>query len=174
VAYFMALVGASHSAMSAIESALKNVSPNTHWIVHRLATAGGKRIKMWLLGMAVTVDTTPSARQQELYLYSIRRPASSQSTRPANTEPTRALPASKNLRSASFTSTPACRQPSAEKLGQLHTCCLPNPACCRLSAPAFGCTQPALFRACSSSSVATFAIRKLQACLHIQRAGTVV
>jgi hypothetical protein len=40
--------------MSTIEWELKNVSPNTHWIARRLATSGGKRIKMWLLGMADT------------------------------------------------------------------------------------------------------------------------
>jgi hypothetical protein len=47
-------VGASHSAMSAIESALKNVSPHAHWIARHLATAGSKRIKMRLLGTADT------------------------------------------------------------------------------------------------------------------------
>jgi hypothetical protein len=38
-------VGTSHSATGAIESALKYVSPDAHWIARRLATAGGKRIK---------------------------------------------------------------------------------------------------------------------------------
>jgi hypothetical protein len=65
--------------------ALKNVSPDAHWIVRCLATAGGKRIKMQLLlGTADTVDTTPSARQQELYLYSVHRPASSQPAYPTS------------------------------------------------------------------------------------------
>jgi hypothetical protein len=167
-------VGASHTATSAIQSALKNVSPDTHWIAHHLVTAGSKRIKMRLLGTADTVDNTPSARQQELYLCSVRRPASSQSTRPVSAEPTRALPTSKNFRSTSFTSAPACRQHSAEKLGWLPTCCPLNPACCRPSAPAFGCAQLALFWACSSSSVATFAVHKLPVRLHIRRARTVV
>jgi hypothetical protein len=47
-------VGAFHSATGAIESALKNVSPDAHWIAHRLVTAGGKRVKMWILGTAGT------------------------------------------------------------------------------------------------------------------------
>jgi hypothetical protein len=51
-------VGAFHSATSAIESVLKNVSPNTHWIVRRLVTAGGKRIKKQLLGTVDTVITS--------------------------------------------------------------------------------------------------------------------
>jgi hypothetical protein len=102
----LADVGASHRAMSAIELALKNVSPGAHWITRCLATAGGKHIKMRLLGTADTVDTTPSARQQELYLYSVHRLASSQPTHPASAEPTRALTTSKNLRSSSFTSAP--------------------------------------------------------------------
>jgi hypothetical protein len=67
-----ASVGVFHSATRAIELVLKNVSPDARWIARRLATAGGKHIKMWLLGTADTVDTTPSARQQELYLYSVR------------------------------------------------------------------------------------------------------
>jgi hypothetical protein len=98
-----------------------------------------------------------------------RQPASSQTTRPVSAEPTRALPTSKNLRSAAFTSAPAPRQPSTEKPGQLPTCCPPNPACCRPSAPAVGCAQPALFRACTSS-VATFAVHKLPAaCISSKR-----
>jgi hypothetical protein len=48
------VVGAFHSATGAIESALKNVSPDAHWIARCLATAGGKRIKMWLRGTVVT------------------------------------------------------------------------------------------------------------------------
>jgi hypothetical protein len=47
-------VGAFHSATGAIESVLKDVSPVTHSIARRLATAGGKRIKMRLLGTDVT------------------------------------------------------------------------------------------------------------------------
>jgi hypothetical protein len=39
------IVGTSHSATGAIESALKYVSPDAHWIAHRLATAGGKTNK---------------------------------------------------------------------------------------------------------------------------------
>jgi hypothetical protein len=39
------LVGTSHSATGAVESALKYVSPDAHWIARRLATAGGKHIK---------------------------------------------------------------------------------------------------------------------------------
>jgi hypothetical protein len=131
------LCGSPHSAMRAIESALKNVSPDAHWIARHLATAGGKRIKMRLLSMADTVDTTPSARQQELYLYSVRQPASSHATCAASAKPTRALPTGKNLCSASFTSAPVHQQPSAEKLDQLPTCCPPNPACCHLGALAF-------------------------------------
>jgi hypothetical protein len=46
-------VGISHSATSTIESALKNVNPNAHWIARHLATAGGKRIKMRLLDTVV-------------------------------------------------------------------------------------------------------------------------
>jgi hypothetical protein len=38
-------VGTSHSATGAIESALKHVSPDAHWIARRLATAGGKTYK---------------------------------------------------------------------------------------------------------------------------------
>jgi hypothetical protein len=95
----------------------QNVSPDTRWIARRLATAGGKGIKMWLLGTAVTVNTTPSARQQELYLYSVRRPTSSHSTRPVSAEPTRALPIGKNLCNAPFTFSPSRWQPNAEKLG---------------------------------------------------------
>jgi hypothetical protein len=107
-------------------------------------------------------------------LYSVRRPTSSQSTHPASAKPTRALPTGENLQSTSFTSAPARWQPSAEKLGQLPTCSPPNPACCHLSTQAFGFAQPALFRACCSSSVATFAVRKLLVRLYIQRARTVV
>jgi hypothetical protein len=120
------------------------------------------------------VATTSTTRQQQTYMSSECCPASGQTTRPASAEPTRALPTGKNLRSTSCTSAPAHRQPSAEKLGQLPTCCLPNPACCRSSTLAFGCTQLALFRARTSSSVATFAVRKLPVRLHIQRARTVV
>jgi hypothetical protein len=155
-------VRASHSATSAIESALKNVSPDAHWIVRCLVTAGGKRIKMRLLSTVVTTSTT---RQQQAYVSSNRQPASA--------EPTRALPTGKNLQSAAFTSAPAHWQPSAEKLGQLPACCPLNSACCRLSALAVGCTQPALFRA-STSSVATVAVRKLLARQHIQQARTVM
>jgi hypothetical protein len=46
VANLIYLVGTSHSATGAIESALKYVSPDAHWIARRLATAGGKCIKM--------------------------------------------------------------------------------------------------------------------------------
>jgi GTPase SAR1 family protein len=45
-------VGAFHSATSTIKLVLKNVSPDTHWIVRRLPTDGGKRIKMQLLDTA--------------------------------------------------------------------------------------------------------------------------
>jgi hypothetical protein len=113
--------------MSTIKSALKNVSPDPHCIVHCPVTAGGKRIKMRLLSTANTVDTTPSARQQELYLYSMCQPASSQPTHPVSAEPTRALPTGKDFQSASFTSAPARRQPSAEKLGRLPTCPFQGP-----------------------------------------------
>jgi hypothetical protein len=51
-------VGAFHSATGTIESALRNVSPDAHWIAGCLATAGGKRIKLRLLGMADTVVTS--------------------------------------------------------------------------------------------------------------------
>jgi hypothetical protein len=47
-------VGAFHSATGAIESALKYASPDAHWIARRLATAGGKRLKMRPLGTVVT------------------------------------------------------------------------------------------------------------------------
>jgi hypothetical protein len=47
-------VGAFHSATGTIESTLKNVSPDAHWIARRLATAGSKHIKMRLLGTVVT------------------------------------------------------------------------------------------------------------------------
>jgi hypothetical protein len=40
------IVGTSHSATGAIESALKYESPDAHCIARRLETAGGKRIKM--------------------------------------------------------------------------------------------------------------------------------
>jgi hypothetical protein len=64
--------------------------------------------------MADTVDTTPPARQQELYLYSVHQLASSQPTRPVSAEPTRALLTGKNLRSASFIFAPGlgtqCRE----------------------------------------------------------------
>jgi hypothetical protein len=36
-----ACVGAFHSATGAIESALKYVSPDAHWIARRIATTGG-------------------------------------------------------------------------------------------------------------------------------------
>jgi hypothetical protein len=52
-------VGAFYSAAGAIESALKNVSPDgpdAHWIARRVATAGGKRIKIRLLGTVVTLE----------------------------------------------------------------------------------------------------------------------
>jgi hypothetical protein len=39
------VVRTSHSATGAIESALKYVSPDAHWIARRLATAGGKTYK---------------------------------------------------------------------------------------------------------------------------------
>jgi hypothetical protein len=39
------VVGTSHSATGAIESALKYVSPGAHWRARLLATAGGKHIK---------------------------------------------------------------------------------------------------------------------------------
>jgi hypothetical protein len=54
LACFLWSVGAFHSAPGAIESMLKNVSPNAHWIERRLATAGGKHIKMRLLSTVVT------------------------------------------------------------------------------------------------------------------------
>jgi hypothetical protein len=63
-------VGASHSATSAIESELKYVSPDAHCIERRLVTAGGKRIKMRLLGTVVTsryyvyIETTASLHVQ--------------------------------------------------------------------------------------------------------------
>jgi hypothetical protein len=47
-------VGAFHSATGAIESAIRDVSPIAHWIALHLATAGGKRIKMRLLGTVIT------------------------------------------------------------------------------------------------------------------------
>jgi hypothetical protein len=65
-----------------------NVSPDTHWIARRLASAGSKHIKTWLPSTKVTVAITPTARQQHTYLPSDHRPASSQSTCPANTEST--------------------------------------------------------------------------------------
>jgi hypothetical protein len=49
------VVGAFHNATGAIESVLKYVSPDAHWIARHLVTAGGKRIKMRLLGTVVTV-----------------------------------------------------------------------------------------------------------------------
>jgi hypothetical protein len=39
------IVETSHSATGAIESALKYVSPDAHWIARRMATAGGKTYK---------------------------------------------------------------------------------------------------------------------------------
>jgi hypothetical protein len=50
----LAHVGAFHSATGAIESALKNVSPNGHCIARQLAAD----IKMQLLGTAGTVVTS--------------------------------------------------------------------------------------------------------------------
>jgi hypothetical protein len=167
-------VGASHSATSAIESALNNVSLHAHWIVHRLATAGGKLIKTRLLSTVVTSHyydynkTTASLRVQ-WSLTSMRQDYSLSKCRTITSfadqykSPKRCIP-----------SATAHRQPSAEKLGWLPTHCPLNPACCHLSVPAFGCAQMALFRAHTFSSVATFAIRKLPACLHIQQARTVV
>jgi hypothetical protein len=148
-------VGASHSATSAIKSALKNVSLDAHWIARCLVTAGGKRIKIRLLDTLVT---------SHYYIYN-KITASLYVQR---------LLTGKNLRSPAFTSAPVHRQPRAEKRSRLPTCCLLNPACCRPSAPAFDCAQPALFRACTSSLVTTFTICKLPARLHIQQARTVV
>jgi hypothetical protein len=70
-----------------------------------------------------------STRQQQAYVSSDRRPVSGQTTRPVSAEPAQTLLTDKNLRSAAFTSAPAHRQPSAEKLSWLPACCLPNPAC---------------------------------------------
>jgi hypothetical protein len=56
-------VGTSHSATGAIKSALKYVCPNAHWIARRLATAGGKRIKMRPLSAVATIPTRPVLNQ---------------------------------------------------------------------------------------------------------------
>jgi hypothetical protein len=66
-------VGTSHSATGAIESALKYVSPDAHWIARRLATAGGKRIKMRPLSAidtdyAFTQTETSACRQKRCLL----------------------------------------------------------------------------------------------------------
>jgi hypothetical protein len=61
--------GTSHGATGAIESGLKYVSPDAHWIARRLATAGGKRIKTRPLSTAATTTHTrkSSLRQSEDY-----------------------------------------------------------------------------------------------------------
>jgi transposase-like protein len=59
-------VGTSHSATGAIESALEYVSPDAHCIVRRLATAGGKRIKMRPLS---AIDTDHSDQPSYSYQY---------------------------------------------------------------------------------------------------------
>jgi hypothetical protein len=92
-------VGTSHSATGAIESALEYVSPDTHWIERRLATAGGKRIKMLPLSAIETdhsdqssyiyqyrtslnqlLPATASTSQQHSYTSSDRRPARGSTT----------------------------------------------------------------------------------------------
>jgi hypothetical protein len=138
------LVGAFHSATGAIKSALKNVSPDAHWIACRLVTAGGKHIKMRLLSTAGTVITT-STRQQQAYMSSVHRPASGQTSRPVSAEPARALLTSKNLQSAAFTSAPAHWQTSAKKLSQLPAYCSLNPACSTQPTTTTGCAVRANF-----------------------------
>jgi hypothetical protein len=135
-------VGTSHSATGAIESALKYMSPDAHWIARRLATAGGKRIKTWPLSAIATSTTRPvttshyyATRQQQGYVSSDRRPARGPTTCPVSAEPARALPTSANLCSAEFTSATAHRQLSADQLSHLPTRCPPNPACWRPSGP---------------------------------------
>jgi hypothetical protein len=92
-------VGTSHSATGAIESALKYVSPDAHWIARRLATAGGKTYKNAApqrnRHSPVTATstetastsyyqlplTTASTSQQHSYTSSDRRPARGSTTR---------------------------------------------------------------------------------------------
>jgi hypothetical protein len=90
---------------------------------------------------SLPVTTTSTTRQQQGYVSSDRRPASSPTTCPASAEPARASPAGRNLRSATFAFAAARQQPSAEKLGRLPTRCPPNPARCYPSVPAPGYTQ---------------------------------
>jgi hypothetical protein len=136
-------VGASHSATGAIESTLKYVSPDAHWIACRLATAGGKRIKMRPLGTVVTsryyVYNETTARLHVQQSPTSKRPT----TCPASAEPVRALPTGMNLRSAAVTADTTHRQPSADQLGRLPTRCPLNPACCCPSVPALVvCKRP--------------------------------
>jgi hypothetical protein len=101
---------------------------------------------------AVTVAITPTGRQPRVYssdhrLAQAMPTASSELPRPAplwqhlpaaNTARTRL---GKNLCSTSHASCLAHVAVTAKMLGQLPTHCLPNPACCHPSAPAFGCTN---------------------------------
>jgi hypothetical protein len=125
-----------HSATGAIESALKYLSPDTHWIACRLATAGGKHIKTWPLSAIVTsydqslpVATT-STRQQQGYVPS-KRPDYLPSERQTCTS----LAGQCNLHSAEVTTATAYRQPNAVKLGRLPARCLLNLPCCCPSGP---------------------------------------
>jgi hypothetical protein len=52
---------------------IQNNSSNAHWVARHLVTAGGKSIKTWLRGMAVTVAITPTARQRWIHLSSNHR-----------------------------------------------------------------------------------------------------
>jgi hypothetical protein len=102
--------GTSHSATGAIESALKYVSLDAHWIARRLATAGGKRIKTRPLSTAATIRTStePVSISNDKSLLHLR--GNNTATRPAVAgrqearllaEPARALPAGANLRNVS-------------------------------------------------------------------------
>jgi hypothetical protein len=59
-------VGTSHSATGAIESALKYMSPDAHWIARRLATAGGKCIKTRPLSTAASSHYQLTSHYQSL------------------------------------------------------------------------------------------------------------
>jgi hypothetical protein len=112
-------VGTSHSATGAIESVLKYVSPDAHWIVRHLVTAGGKRIKTRPLSTAAANPVTNHyqsllhCNETTARLRVQRSPTSKHpSTCPASAEPARALPTSANLRGASSTADTCAGNPA--------------------------------------------------------------
>jgi hypothetical protein len=64
---------------------------------------------LWQQTQLLPVATTSTARQQQVYVSSDRRPASSQTTRPASAEPARALPIGKNSK-VLHSPLPQCRE----------------------------------------------------------------